>query len=146
MKYLLDTNVISELISKQPNHAVLDWIDQLEPQAVYLSVITIGEIRKGIEKLPPSPRQVAVTQWIETNLLHRFNGKIADVTTAVMLNWGELVGQLELAGTPMPAIDSLIAAIVRAGNFTLVTRNDEDFQHTGIPVLNPWKIVAGDGA
>jgi toxin FitB len=141
VKYLLDTNVISELISKQPQRAVLDWLDQLDPQAVYLSVITLGEIRKGIEKLPHSQRRVTLTQWLETDLLIRFAGKIAAVTTEVMLTWGELVGQLELAGTPMPAIDSLIAAIVREGNFTLVTRNDEDFQHTGIMVINPWKQV-----
>ncbi|NJN16126.1 MAG: type II toxin-antitoxin system VapC family toxin [Oscillochloris sp.] len=139
MKYLLDTNVISELISKQPNRAVLDWLDQLDPQAVYLSAITLGEIRKGIEKLPLSERRATVMQWLETDLLIRFAGKIADLNTAVMLTWGEMVGQLELAARPMPAIDSLIAAIVRQGNFVLVTRNDADFQHTGITVMNPWK-------
>jgi toxin FitB len=141
MKYLFDTNVISELISKQPNLSVIEWVDQLDPQTVYISVITIGEIRKGIVKLPESPRRTALTKWLETDLLLRFEGKIAAVTTSVMLRWGELVGQLELAGKPMPAIDSLIAAIALEGQFALVTRNDEDFQHTGITVINPWKQI-----
>lgn len=139
MKYLLDTNVISELISKHPDEAVLEWLDQLDPQTVYISVITIGEIRKGIEKLQDAKRKATLTHWLENELFIRFDGKIAPVTTAVMLTWGALVGQLELAGKPMPAIDSLIAAIVREGQFALVTRNDEGFRHTGITVINPWQ-------
>lgn len=146
MKYLLDTNIISELISKQPNQAVLDWLDQLDPQDVYISVITIGELRKGIAMLPPSPRRTSMMQWLETDLMQRFAGHIVEVTIAVMLRWGELVGRLAQAGTPMPAIDSMIAAIALEGQFALVTRNDGDFRHAGITVINPWKLVSGEGA
>jgi toxin FitB len=142
MKYLLDTNVISELISKQPNQVVIDWIDQLDPSSVYISVITIGEIRKGIEKLPVSKRREQVTVWLENDLLTRFHGKIAEVTTEVMLTWGALIGRLENEGKPMPAIDSLLAAIALQGNYVLVTRNDEDFKNTGVTVMNPWKMPA----
>jgi tRNA(fMet)-specific endonuclease VapC len=142
MKYLLDTNVLSELVSKQPNQDVLAWVDQLDPNSVYISVITIGEIRKGIEKLVVSKRRDIVTAWLENDLLIRFQGKIAEITTEVMLTWGALTGRLENQGKPIPAIDSLIAAIVLQGKYVLVTRNDEDFKHTGITVINPWKLLS----
>jgi toxin FitB len=139
MNYILDTNVISELIAKQPNAQVIDWIDRLDPRTVYLTVITVGEIRKGIEKLPPSPRKATISTWLETDLLLRFQGKILAITTDVMLVWGELTGRLEAEGTPMAAIDSLIAAIALHGQYTLVTRNESDFQYANISLINPWK-------
>ena len=138
MNYLFDTNVISELIAKQPNQKVVDWIDGLDPNAVYLSVITIGEIRKGIEKLAKSQRRATLTEWLTQDLLVRFDGRIAAITTDVILVWGELTGRLENAGHPMSAIDSLIAAIALAGNYRLVTRNTVDFQHTSVNMINPW--------
>ncbi|MFO7170724.1 MAG: type II toxin-antitoxin system VapC family toxin [Chloroflexota bacterium] len=142
MKYLLDTNVISELVSKRPNQGVIDWIDQRDPASIYISAITIGEIRKGVEKLPASRRREQVTAWLENDLLIRFQGRIAEITTEVMLTWGVLTGRLESEGNPMPAIDSLLAAIALQGSYALVTRNDEDFKHTGITVINPWKACA----
>ncbi len=138
MNYLFDTNVISELIAKQPNQKVLDWIDGLDPNTIYLSVITIGEIRKGIEKLAPSRRRTTLTAWLTHDLLVRFDGRIAAITTDVMLVWGELTGRLENVGHPITAIDSLISAIALAGNYRLVTRNTVDFQHTGVAMINPW--------
>ena len=119
MNYLFDTNVISELIAKQPNQKVIDWIDGLDPNTVYLSVITIGEIRKGIEKLAPSQRRTTLTAWLTHDLLVRFDGRIAAITTDVMLIWGELTGRMENAGHPIAAIDLLIAAIALAGNYRL---------------------------
>ena len=139
MNYVLDTNVISELISRQPGKKVVEWLDRLDPNTVYLSVITIGEIRKGIEKLPPSKRRDAVKEWLEADLLFRFQGRILEITTEVMLIWGELAGRLENEGRPITAIDSLIAAIALKGNYCLVTRNEHDFQHTGVAIINPWK-------
>lgn len=141
MNYILDTNVISELIAKQPNTQVIDWIDRLDPRTVYLTVITVGEIRKGIEKLPPSPRKATIRMWLETDLLLRFQGKILTITTDVMLVWGELTGRLETEGKPMAAIDALIAAIALHGQYTLITRNEIDFQYAGILLINPWKEV-----
>lgn len=138
MNYILDTNVISELIAKQPNAQVIDWIDQLDPRTVYLTVITIGEIRKGIETLPASMRKETLTDWLETDLLLRFHGNILALTTDVMLVWGELTGRLEMEGKPLSAIDSLIAAIALHGQYTLITRNERDFQYTGVSVINPW--------
>src|SRR5215216_5314647 len=134
MNYLLDTNVISELIARVPNQTVVDWIDSLAPESVYLSVITIGELRKGIEKLAPSRRKEALMLWLETDLLLRFAEHLVDITCDVMLVWGELTGRLERTGNLIPAIDSLIAASVLEGNYTLVTRNEDDFQYTGVPI------------
>jgi len=139
MNYLLDTNVISELISKQPNKKVVEWIDHLDSNTIYLSVITIGELRKGIEKLPPSKRRDTVKEWLEGDLLLRFQGRILEITIEVMLIWGELTGRLEKQGRPITAIDSLIAATALGGNCHLVTRNEHDFQRAGVAIINPWK-------
>ncbi len=139
MNYLLDTNVISELVSKRPDRKIVEWLDRLDPNTVYLSVITIGEIRKGIEKLPPSKRRDRVKEWLEGDLLIRFQGRILEITTEVMLIWGELTGRLEKEGRPITAIDSLVAAIALQGNYRLVTRNEHDFQQTGVAIFNPWK-------
>jgi tRNA(fMet)-specific endonuclease VapC len=139
MNYLLDTNVISELISKRSNKKVVEWLDRLDSNTIYLSVITIGEIRKGIEKLPPSKRKERIKEWLEGDLLLRFQGRILEITTEVMLIWGELTGRLEKEGRPITAIDSLIAAIALQGNYRLVTRNEHNFQYTGVTIINPWK-------
>jgi len=141
MNYVLDTNVISELISKQPNKKVVEWLDRLDPNTIYLSVVTIGEIRKGIEKLPPSKRRDAVKEWLEADLLLRFQGRILEITTEVMLIWGELTGRLENEGRLITAIDSLIVATALQGNYCLVTRYEHDFQYTGVSIINPWKEV-----
>jgi toxin FitB len=139
MKYLLDTNIISELISKQPQPAVRDWIDRCDPQTLSISVVTLGEIRKGIEKLPVSKRKDVLRNWLATDLLIRFEGRVAAITIPVMLVWGELVARMEANGTPIAAIDSLKAAIALDGNYALVTRNERDFLHTGVVVINPWR-------
>ena len=139
MRYLLDTNVISELVAKQPNANVIQWIDALDPNNVYLNVITIGELRKGIEKLPDSKRKESLRSWLNDDLLIRFSGRIFALDIPVMLTWGELIGQLEQVGKPLPALDSLIAAIARHHGCTLATRNEDDFRATGIAIINPWK-------
>ena len=136
---LLDTCVISELVAKQPNEKVIQWIDNIEQESVYLSVITIGEIYKGIEKLPESKRKINLQQWLNNELLIRFQGKILAIDTSVMLVWGELTGKLEVEGKKMPAMDSLIAAIAIHNNCSLVTRNQDDFKYAGLTIVNPWE-------
>jgi predicted nucleic acid-binding protein len=138
MNYLLDTNVISELVAKHPNPRVVNWIDRLDPNHVFLSVITIGELRKGIEKLPDSPQKAALRDWLITDLLIRFSGRILALDIEVMLTWGTLTGQLERIGRPLSAIDSLIAALALQHSYILVTRNEHDFKDTGIVLINPW--------
>lgn len=88
MRYLLDTCVVSELVARDPNQQVVDWIDGVDPEAVSLSVITIGEIRKGIEKLADSKRKSMLQQWLEDELLVRFSGRILPIDSGVMLTWG----------------------------------------------------------
>ena len=111
MNYLLDTCVISELVAKRPDPNVLRWIDSIDEQSLYLNVITIGEIRKGIERLADEPKKLSLHDWLQSQLLVRFAGRVQGIDTEVMLIWGTLVSALEKAGTPMPALDSLIAAI-----------------------------------
>ncbi|GAB1539058.1 type II toxin-antitoxin system VapC family toxin [Scytonema sp. NUACC21] len=141
MSYLLDTCVISELIAKQPNQQVIEWIDALNPDSVYLSVITIGEIYKGIEKLPLSKRKTELHSWLNDELLIRFSNKILAIDINVMRTWGTLNGRLELNGQRMAAIDSLIAALALHEDFTLVTRNKADFQQACVKLINPWKAL-----
>ena len=139
MKYLLDTNVISELVAKRPNQRVVQWVDDLDPNSIYLSVITIGELQRGIEKLLNSKRKETLRDWLNDDLLIRFAGRILVLDIAVMLTWGELMGRLERTGKLLSAIDSLIAALALHHNCTLITRNEDDFKETGITIVNPWE-------
>ena len=140
MKYLLDTCVISELVTKTPDTKVVAFVDSLEPDDVFLSVITIGEIVKGIEKLPTSKRKQTLHTWLQEDLLVRFDGKILSLDTDVMLEWGKLIARVEAVGNPMPAIDSLIAATVLGHEMTLITRNVNDFKVAAIEIVNPWEF------
>ncbi len=139
MKYLLDTCVISELVAKQPNANVLKWIDAVDPDGVYLSVITIGEITKGFEKLPNSRRKQELSDWLENELLIRFQENLIELDVSILIRWGKLNAQLESRGETVPAIDSLIAASALECNLTLVTRNVSDFEGTGVEIFDPWK-------
>jgi tRNA(fMet)-specific endonuclease VapC len=139
MNYLLDTIVISELVAKRPDAKVIEWVRSIDEERLYLSVITIGEIKKGIEKLPASARKAELSSWLVNDLLARFERRLVVLDVDVMLAWGELTARLERDKQMMPAIDSLIAALAWAGNFTLVTRNTGDFDGAGIDLLNPWE-------
>lgn len=139
MRYLLDTNVVSELIARQPNERVVRWVDGLDPGSTYLSVITIGEISKGIQKLPDSRRKNTIREWLSEDLLLRFEGRILPIDAALVLAWGELTAQAEARGRTVPAMDSLISALALHHNLILGTRNEDDFRHTGVRIANPWK-------
>jgi toxin FitB len=139
MKYLLDTCVISELVSKRPNSNVVEFVDSLDNDDVYLSVITIGEIIKGIEKLPRSKRKQELHTWLKEDLIARFSGKVIPIDNDVITEWGSLTARLKLAGSPMPAMDALIAATALTYSFALVTRNVSDFDDSGVEIVNPWE-------
>jgi tRNA(fMet)-specific endonuclease VapC len=139
VKYLLDTCVISELVSRKPNSNVVDFVDSLDDEDVYLSVITVGEITKGIEKLPKSKRKQELHTWLREDLLVRFSGKIIPIDNDVITEWGLLTARLEISGTTMPAIDSLVAATALTYAFALVTRNVNDFKGSGVEIINPWE-------
>ncbi len=141
MKYLLDTNIISEFISKKPNQKVLDYIKSLDENDIYLSVITIGEIRFGIEKLNKeyqSKRIKILSDWLNNDLMQRFDGRIVDIDKEIMLKWGEINGQLQKIGRPIPIVDSLIASSCLTKGLTLITRNTKDFYNFDIKMINPF--------
>lgn len=139
MKYLLDTCVISELVKPAPNRKVVDWLNEVSSKALFLSVITIGEIEKGLTKLPDSKKKERLTLWLNT-LLNEYQERILPVDLMVAENWGVLQGNAEMAGTPMSSIDSLLAATTYTHNLTLVTRNESDFVPGITPIINPWKL------
>jgi len=141
MNYLLDTCVISEYTRREPNLKVIQWVDELDETALFLSAVTIGEIKKGIERLPAdSRRKQALTHWLNSELLERFSGRIYPVTVNVMLRWGTLYAGLEASGQAVSTMDSLIAATALSHHVILVTRNEDHFLPTGVEMINPWKL------
>lgn len=139
MSYLLDTCVISEFVATQPSERVISRLAELDPETVYLSVITLGEIQKGIEKLPASKRKEALRTWLRDDLLVRFHGRVLPLETGEMLTWGALVSKVEAKGKPMPLIDSLIAATALHHDLVVVTRDEDDFALSGAKLFNPWQ-------
>jgi len=140
LNYLFDINVLSELTAKNPNASVVAWVENIDQENIFLSVVAIGELKKGIEKLPGSRKKKDLISWLENDLLIRFGERIIPLDLPVMLVWGTMVAELEKAGTPLPAIDSLLAASASQRGLTLVTRNTKDFEPAGIPLINPWIV------
>lgn len=140
MNYLLDTNVVSELIAKQPYQPVLDWVDAQDPNSLFLSVVTIGELQKGIAKLSDSQLKNVLQSWLTNDLLTRFQGHVLVFDTEASLVWGDLTGRIAQVGRPLAALDSIIAAIALHHRCTVATRNEDDFADTGVAVINPWKV------
>lgn len=135
MSYLIDTNVLSELRRKVPDVKVKQWFSQRPAGTLYLSVLTLGEIRKGIERLADPPRRLPLLDWLETELPAYFQGRILSIDAAVADCWGRMVAQ---AGRPVPAVDSLLAATAAQHGLILVTRNLRDVQGLGVQALDPW--------
>jgi predicted nucleic acid-binding protein len=137
VKYLLDTCVISELTKPAPNQKVIGWLNGVPSDSLFISVITVGEIRKGLTKLKPSEKKRRLTEWLNT-LLRRYSERILAVDLTIAENWGMIQGDAEKAGKPMASVDSLLAATAYTLNMTLVTRNERDFIQGPAPVINPW--------
>jgi predicted nucleic acid-binding protein len=139
LNYLLDTCVISELVKQTPDANVVDWLSNTPTERLYLSVITIGEVRKGLTKLPDSKRKDLLTNWLNS-LLEDYQNRIYSINLTVAENWGIIQGKAEKKGTPISSIDSLIAAIAYTHNLVLVTRNVRDFEASNLLIQNPWII------
>lgn len=135
MSYLLDTNVLSETIRPTPNKGVIKWINDIPNNALYLSVLTLGEIRKGVEKITDVKRKQKLKLWLEYELPAWFENRILFIDKFVADRWGRLQGQSK---HPTPAIDSLLAATALHHDLALVTRNERDFKHFPLEIINPW--------
>jgi tRNA(fMet)-specific endonuclease VapC len=138
--YLLDTCVVSELWKSNSGSPVPAWLSAQDPELIYISVVTVGEIQKGISKLPASHKKQHIASWFQNDFMKRFAGQMFSFDERAALEWGRLAGELESKGRKMPVLDSLIASIAIVNAATLVTRNESDFQETGVQILNPWSI------
>jgi len=138
--FLVDTNVPSELIRARPDPNVKNWIYTQDEQSLYLSAVSIGELRRGIVILPPSKRRTDLEQWLENELIPRFKNRVLPVTQNIANLWGTLDGQRKLKGMPLAMADGMIAATAIEHNLILVTRNVNDFAHLRVVLLNPWNI------
>jgi predicted nucleic acid-binding protein len=136
--YLVDTNCISEATKAQPNAGVARWLHQTDDSLLHLSVLTLGEIRKGIVAMAPGRRRTTIEIWLEVELRARFHRQLLPVTEAVADRWGTLTTQARLRGAHFPVIDGLLAATALEHNLTVATRNTKDFEAANVAVFNPW--------
>ena len=138
--FLLDTNTVSELVSVKPNQRVLDWIDAADENLLYLSVMTLGEIRQGVAALPQSKKRTILETWLEVDLQSRFGSRVLPIDQAVADRWGWIMAQSQAKGLTMPVVDCLLAATALQHNLSVVTRNVNDFAASGVAVVNPWEF------
>jgi toxin FitB len=136
--FLLDTNCISEVVRLRPEPRVLEWLEAVDERRLHLSVLTLGEIRKGVAALGPGRRQAQLEEWLDVELTARFAGRILAIDLAVANRWGVLAAAAKRNGFSLPVVDGLVAATALHHNLTVVTRNVGDFAAAQVPVLNPW--------
>jgi toxin FitB len=137
--FLLDINCISELVRSQPEPRVLQWIGAADESLLFLSALTLGEIRKGLALLPAAKRRTTPETWLDLELQTRFAGRILAIDKTVADHWGVLAAAAKRAGKALSAIDGLLAATALHHNLTVVSRNIADFEITQVPVINPWQ-------
>ena len=137
--YLIDTNVISELRRREPEPRVVRWFEQRPARQLFMSVLTLGEIRRGVERLAEGERQQALRTWLEQELPAFFSERLLPIDDAVAQRWGRLMAEM---GRPLPAIDSLLVATALEHNLVLVTRNLKDVADMPVAVANPWQSEA----
>ena len=140
VNYLLDTNVLSEARRKVPHAGPAVWLERTPEHALYVSVLVLGEIRKGIAKLSEASQQARLQGWLETELTPRFADRVLSIDVETALVWGRLAGEGERRGEPLPVVDTLLAATAIRHNLTLVTRNTHDFARLPVDLLNPWEL------
>jgi predicted nucleic acid-binding protein len=136
LSYLVDTNVLSELARTRPATAVVAWFAEVAETQLYLSVLSLGELRRGVERLPAGKRQEGLRRWLEHGLPERFESRLLPIDAAVSERWGRLCAE---SPRTLPAIDGLLAATALHHDLRIVTRNERDFADTGVTVVNPWR-------
>ena len=138
MSFLLDTNVVSEWIKPRPDAGVVAWLAQADEDRVFVSVITLAELRYGIERMAAGNRRRRLDEWLRNELPVRFEGRVLSIDGAVADAWGKVVARSEAVGRPISVTDAFIAATVEVHGLTLVTRNASDFESTLKAIVNPW--------
>jgi len=138
VNYLVDTSVVSELTKPNPNLAVVGRLKSIENHRLFLSVITLGELEKGIARLPDSNRKEQLTNWLEQQLISQFEGRLLGFGQDCARRWGRIQEQSGAQGNSLPAIDSMIAATALVHDLVVITRNGTEIERCGAKVLNPW--------
>jgi len=136
--FLLDTNIPSELTRPLPQPSVSQWLDEVDDELLYFSVVSLGEVLKGIASLPTSKRRNELQQWLDETLRPWFEGRILPVNEPIAERWGMLAGQCKINGRPLKVADGFIAATALEHDLTVVTRNVRDFEGLGVELFNPW--------
>ena len=139
MSYLLDTNAVSEWVKPRPDPGIAAWLDEVDEDRTYLSVITLGELRKGVDRLADGRRRDRLDRWLTGDLPDRFSGRLLPVDAVVADEWGQLLARAECAGSAVGSPDALIAATAKVHGLQVVTRNVRDFRATGVDVISPWQ-------
>lgn len=140
MRYLIDTCVISELVKKVPSKHVVEFVRELDEDRCYLSVLTLGELHKGIARLKDGKRKGGLQRWLDQDLRSRFEGQILPVDVEVAEKWGVVSAEAEGRGVSIPAVDGLIASTALVHGLTVITRNTSDMAPSGASLLNPWDL------
>jgi toxin FitB len=138
MAYLLDICAISEMVSVKPNSKVLRWFEHQAEETLYISVITSGEIQKGINQLASGKRKLKIEAWFFDELVPNFQGRIITLDEKIMATWARMIAEFKVQGIVRPSFDSLIEATALHHNLILVTRNEKNFQNSKVSILNPW--------
>lgn len=138
MSFLLDTNVISEGAKPRPDDGVMDWLASVDEEQLYLSVVSLAELRHGIERLDAGRRRSALDLWLTEQLPARFESRLLLIDPETADAWGRIVAAAGASGRPIGAMDAFLAATAEQHQLTLVTRNLSDFEATGIRLFNPW--------
>ena len=139
MNFLLDTNVVSEWVKPRPDTGVTTWLAEADEDRVFISVVTLAELRHGIERLPPGARRDRLDAWLTGQLPARFETRIVPVDAETAHGWGRVMARGQAAGDPVGTMDAFIAATAEQHGLTLVTRNVRDFEALGIGLVNPWR-------
>ncbi|TPK48588.1 type II toxin-antitoxin system VapC family toxin [Mesorhizobium sp. B2-5-4] len=138
MRLLLDTKVLSEVTRPSPDARVLDWLDGLDEDRSFISVVSIAEIRRGVALMDEGRKREALAEWLARDLPQRFEQRVLPVDELVALAWGDLMGLAKRRGRGLSSMEGLIAATAVAQELTLATRNTRDFEGFGIELFDPW--------
>ena len=138
MSFLLDTNVVSEWTRPRPDEGVVRWLAEVDEDLLFLSVITLAELRRGVERMTPGSRRTRLEDWLTTDMRLRFEHRVLAVDEDIADQWGRVVAQSEAIGRPISSMDAFLAATAIQRDLTMVTRNVSDFARLGLSITNPW--------